>query len=117
MQPVTARTLMQWWLVVLMFIAAVGGAAAQTHGKQVSTVAELLALAADPNTVFDAVQVSRFLGTLPDAERRSVEHRLIGLPHEELISSVLVHVLKARDDGAAELIASRISAWKTDTQV
>src|SRR5207302_7551610 len=108
--------LMQWWLVVLIFVAAVGGAAAQTRnrGKQVSTVAELLALAGDPKTVFDAVQVSRFLGTLPDADRRSVEHQLLGLPHEELIASILVGVVKTRDEGAVELIAARISGWKTD---
>jgi hypothetical protein len=102
-----------------MFAASFGGAAGQTpnRGKQVSTVSELLSLAADPKTVFDVVQVSEFLGKLPAAERRSVDHQLIGLPHEELLSVVLVRVLRTRDEGAAELIASRISAWKPTTRL
>ncbi len=106
-------------LVVVIFAAFCAGTEAQTRnpGKQVSSVAELLVLAADPKTIFDEVQVSRFLGTLSDAERRSVEHQLIGLPHEELIAGILVAVLKMRDEGAAELIASRVSGWKPGTQL
>src|SRR5438046_977531 len=114
MQTGIGRRFIERWLLGLTFAAALGCATAQTpsKGKQFSTVTELLALAADPKTQFDTVQVSRFLGTLSAAERQAVDHQLIALPHEELIVGVLVRVLRNRDEGAVGLIASRISGWK-----
>jgi hypothetical protein len=106
------------WLVGLAVATAFGCAAAQTRsdGKQFSTLAELLALAADPTTQFDTIQVSRFLGTLSSADRRGANHQLILLPHEELIVGALLDVLRTRDDSAAELIAPRLAGWKDATQ-
>src|SRR5205085_1343698 len=73
MQLGTWCTLMRRWLVAIAVAVAVcQSAAGQTrrHPKQVSSVKELLALAADPKSDFDYMQVSRFLGTLPAAERQ-----------------------------------------------
>jgi hypothetical protein len=106
------------WLAVVTLAMISGTVAAQTrHPKQVSSVAELLALAADPKTDFDAMQVFRFLAALPNGEERAVEHQLLRLPHERLIAAVLVHVLNTRDSDAAEVIASQVSGWAPTTQL
>src|SRR5258707_14862306 len=114
MQTRIGHNLVQQWIVGLIFAAALGCVTAQTQGsgKQFSTSAELLTLAADPKTHFDTVQVSRFLATLPTGERQALDHQLIALPHEELIVGVLLRVLRDHDEGAVGLIASHISSWK-----
>src|SRR5437899_6421527 len=99
--------------IVLLALASCACMNAQQNGKgpPVTTVAQVLALSADPKARIDYFQVGRVLQALAPSERKSLHRQLIAGAHPELAAMAASGVIAEGDIDSAALIASHISTW------
>ena len=105
------------WRIVAAALTSLSYLVAQTNKPaQPTTVAQVLALAADPKANVDYQRVHQVLDELDPEARKSISRLLIAAPHENLSSIAVIRMLKDGDVDSAGIIASRITTWHSDIQ-